>query len=135
MINRTLSFKLQATFREFIEEQSFKIVFNEDVKEEEAQPEVQEEKIAVAAILEENKVEDEAESTDASNLQPGAIGWDGWKILLSQMDLGFDLPPRNTDPNFVPVPPKVSFRSISVTGEAEIKFSKPVFTFDDLKTR
>ena len=51
------------------------------------------------------------------------------------MDLGFELPPRNTDPSFVPVPPKVKIGSISVKGEVEIKFSKPVFTFDDLATR
>ena len=64
-----------------------------------------------------------------------AIGWDGWKILMENMNLGFELPPRNTDPNFVPVPPTVRISSISVKGEVNIKFSKPVFTFDNLKTR
>ena len=51
------------------------------------------------------------------------------------MDLGFDLPPRNTDPSFAPVPPEVSIESISVKGEVKIKFSKPVFTFDKLASR
>ena len=51
------------------------------------------------------------------------------------MNLGFDLPPRNTDPSFVPIPPKVRIGSISVKGEVEVKFSKPVFTFDKLTSR
>ena len=54
---------------------------------------------------------------------------------MENMNLGFELPQRNTDPNFVPVPPIVSISTISVKGEVEIKFSKPVFTFDNLKSR
>ena len=49
------------------------------------------------------------------------------------MNLGFSLPERNTDPDFVPIPPKVSISSISVKGVVKISFSKPIFTFDRLK--
>ena len=53
--------------------------------------------------------------------------WDGWKILLANMNLGFDLPNQNNEPGYSPTPPTVKIEEITVYGEATIKFSEPVF--------
>ena len=108
------------------------MIFNKE--EEVAQNKTEE---VEQTVPEESMLEEVASSNSTnSTVGPGeVIGWDGWKILMANMNLGFELPERNTDPNFVPVPPRVSISSISVKGEVKITFSKPVFTFDNLKSR
>ena len=57
--------------------------------------------------------------------------WDGWKILLLQLGLGFDLPQtRWNDPFYTPTPPRVSQTEMSNSGQVRIKFSEPVFRLD-----
>ena len=61
--------------------------------------------------------------------------WDGWKILLAQLGLNFDLPkPRTDDPNYVPTAPTVSVSEITVDGKVTINFSEPVFRLEDMTT-
>ena len=40
--------------------------------------------------------------------------WDGWKSLLANLDLDFELPDRNNEFGYVPTPPTVSIEKISV---------------------
>ena len=62
--------------------------------------------------------------------------WDGWKILLLQLGLDFELPkPRTDDPNYVPTPPVVSLGTIDAYGKVTIKFSEPVFVLEDVMSK
>ena len=62
--------------------------------------------------------------------------WDGWKILLQQLNLDFDLPrTRFDDPFYVPTPPEAKIDSIGATGKVRIEFSEPVFILDNVLTR
>ena len=47
------------------------------------------------------------------------------------MNLGFQLPP--VVPDFSKGAPRVSIKTISVKGESEIKFNRPVITLSDLR--
>ena len=56
--------------------------------------------------------------------------------MLAELDLGadFKLPEPNTDPLYVPTPPKAKVDSVSVKGACVLKFSEDVFELEDLKT-
>lgn len=97
-------------------ELSFAVTF---IKQEEAQEFVEQ---PDAAEPEKEEVKDEvAESESAVNQT--ATGWEGWKTLLNLEELlpkGVSLPPPNTDPSYIPSPPKPTFTKISPRGETTI---------------
>lgn len=80
--------------------------------------------------------EKEIEGTEEVLSMDQVNTWDGWKVLLLQLGLDFELPkPRTDDPNYKPTPPVVSLGTIDAYGKVTIKFSKPVFMIEDVTTR
>lgn len=70
-------------------------------------------------------------------MSPSLINtWDGWKILLLQLGLDFELPrPRYDDPLYVPENPRVTVGKITPLGKAIVKFTKPMFRLDNMTGR
>ena len=76
--------------------------------------------------IEEDLIESEVEEVVPE------VAWDGWKALLSD-NPNYREPVPNSDPNYVPTPPKVAQTEISVKGDVTLKFNEDVWIVDDLK--
>ena len=130
---KTFSFKLSGSFTNLFEEtQSFKVIFAEKPVEVAEEEEKSDDGSVNTTETEESDVDDTTPIEESLSLDE-VNGWDGWKILLANLGLDFELPkPRTDDPNYIPTPPTISISPVSIMGEVVVKFSEPVFRLDDL---
>lgn len=128
------SFKLKftATFESIVKEISFTVTF---MKKDDPKPPPND--VPVAPIKPEDPAEpsEKEKEKEKEKPKPSTSAWDGWKALIDFSKLipgGLKLPPKNPDPAYVPTPPKLTLKSLTSKGKAQIKFSEPVFEYQNL---
>ena len=136
LLGSSFNLKFTATFESIVKEISFKVNF---VKKDDPKPPPAD----VPTIpnpenpTEPSEKEEEKEKEkEKDKPQQSATTWDGWKALIDFNKLipgGLKLPAKNPDPTYVSSPPKPALKSLTGKGKATIKFSEPVFEYQNLK--